>query len=83
VFREAGTQVSPVTMSCPSPWLHPVCCYKRPLEKGVLLLLAFGSLLWAFWCGKLLEGKRITEEKILKGKYQRGIDRKSALITLT
>jgi hypothetical protein len=47
VFGEAGMQVSPVTMSCPSPWLHPVCCYKRPLkeEEG---LLPFGALLWAF-----------------------------------
>jgi hypothetical protein len=25
-------------------------------------------LLWAFWCGKLLEGKRIIEEKNAKGK---------------
>jgi hypothetical protein len=25
-------------------------------------------LLWAFWCGKLLEGKRIIEGKTLKGK---------------
>jgi hypothetical protein len=33
-------------MSRPSPWLHPVCCCKRPLkeEKG---LLPFGALLWA------------------------------------
>jgi hypothetical protein len=47
VFGEAGMQVSPVAMSCPSPWLHPVCCYKRPLkeEEG---LLPFGALLWAF-----------------------------------
>jgi hypothetical protein len=29
----------------------------------------FGLLLWASWCGKLLEGKRITEGKrIAKGK---------------
>jgi hypothetical protein len=26
-------QVSPVTMSHPSPWLHPVCCYKRHLKE--------------------------------------------------
>jgi hypothetical protein len=57
----------PVALSCPSLWLHPVCCYKRPLkkEKGILLL---GVLLWAFWCGKLLEGKRIVEGKIAEGK---------------
>jgi hypothetical protein len=30
-------------------------------------------LLWAFWCGKLLEGKRITEGKrIAKGKLLKG-----------
>jgi hypothetical protein len=31
----------------------------------------FGLLLWAFWCGKFLEGKRIAKkkrEKLLKGK---------------
>jgi hypothetical protein len=90
--------MSPVAMSHPSPWLHPVCCYKRPLkeEDGLLpfgiLFWAFGVLdfllgfwlfavggflplnigkkllLWAFWCGKLLEGKRIIEGKTLKGK---------------
>jgi hypothetical protein len=84
VFREAGMQVSPVAMPHPSPWLHPVCCYKRPLkeEEGMLLfgalLWAFGHfalgdflplnlekklLLWAFWCGKFLEGKIIIEGK--------------------
>jgi hypothetical protein len=37
--------------------------------------LGFGliHLLWAFWCGKLLEGKRITEGKrIAKGKLLKG-----------
>jgi hypothetical protein len=33
-----------------------------PLNIGKKLLLR------AFWCGKLLEGKRIVEGKILKGK---------------
>jgi hypothetical protein len=28
----------------------------------------FGLLLWAFWCGKLLEGKRITEGKRMAKK---------------
>jgi hypothetical protein len=47
VFIEAGTQVSAVTMSRPSPWLHPVCCYKRPLkEEEGLLLFAFA--IWGF-----------------------------------
>jgi hypothetical protein len=76
MFREAGTQVSPVAMSCPS-LLCPVCCYKRPLKEEKVLfawLFAFvlgkKLLLWAFWCGKLLEGKRIVEGKkeLLKGK---------------
>jgi hypothetical protein len=55
-------------MSRPSPWLHPVCCYKRPLkeEEGLLLLTfafwgftlgfwAFGLFAWllAFWFGGL------------------------------
>jgi hypothetical protein len=32
-----------------------------------------GFSLWAFWCGKLLEGKRITEGKrIAKGKLLKG-----------
>jgi hypothetical protein len=62
VFREAGMQVSPVTMSHHSPWCHPVHCYKRPLKEEERLLL-FVALLWAFWCGKLLEGKRIIEGK--------------------
>jgi hypothetical protein len=31
-----------------------------PLNIGKKLLL------WAFWCGKLLEGKRIDEGKMLK-----------------
>jgi hypothetical protein len=42
-------QVSPVTVSHPSPWLHPVYCYKRPLkEEEGLLPLAFGALLRVF-----------------------------------
>jgi hypothetical protein len=78
-------------MSRPSPWLHPVCCCKRPWKEeerlfpfGVLLwafrffawLFALGGflslnigkklLLWAFWCGKLLKGKRTVEGKMLK-----------------
>jgi hypothetical protein len=74
-------------MSRPSLWLHPVCCYKRPLkeEEGFLLLGGFTLgfllgfffalegflplnigkklLLWAFWYGKFLEGKRFIEGK--------------------
>jgi hypothetical protein len=64
VFREAGTQVSPVTMSCPSLWLHPVCCYKRLLEKEEgFLLSALGDLLGLFGVGNSWKGK-----ELLKGK---------------
>jgi hypothetical protein len=80
MFREAGTQISPVAMSRPSPWHHPVCCYERPLkEEERLLLFAFGFYLFfglfgvgSFWKGKELlnrkiaEGKRIVEGKMLK-----------------
>jgi hypothetical protein len=69
-FREAGTQVSPVTMSCPSlRTAVPPCLplgIRGPLKECLrLLLVAFGFYLglWAFWYGKLLEGKRITEGK--------------------
>jgi hypothetical protein len=44
-------------MSRPSLWLHPVCCYKRPLkeEEGFLLLGGFtlGFLLGFFCFGGL------------------------------
>jgi hypothetical protein len=44
-----------------------------------LLLLAFGFhfglWLWTFWCGKLLEGKRITEGKRIAGKLLKGKER--------
>jgi hypothetical protein len=65
VFSETGTQVSPVTMSHLSPWLHPVCCYKRLLkdEEG---LLAFGSLLWIF--GSFDVGRFWKGKELLKGK---------------
>jgi hypothetical protein len=48
--------------------------YKIPLKEEEGLLLGFLVLLWAFWCGMLLEGKRIVEGKrvtqgnLLKGK---------------
>jgi hypothetical protein len=67
-FREAGMQVSPVTMSHPiqEPLLHPV--YKEDARLFALgssalrlLFLVFGLL--AFWCERLLEGKRIVEGK--------------------
>jgi hypothetical protein len=59
---------------------------KEPLKEGFRLLLfawvfalegflGFGVvlLLWAFWCVKFLEGKRITEGKrIAKGKLLKG-----------
>jgi hypothetical protein len=30
--------------------------------------LLLGALLWAFWCGKLLEGKELLKGKIAEGK---------------
>jgi hypothetical protein len=41
---------------------------------GLGFFLGFGLilLLWAFWCGKLLEGKRITEGKKIAGKLLKG-----------
>jgi hypothetical protein len=58
VFIKTGTLVSPVTMSRPSPWLHPVCCYKRPLkeEEGLLLLVLYFGL---FGVGSFLERKML------------------------
>jgi hypothetical protein len=65
-------------MSHPFLCLHPVCCYERSLkeEEGLLdfggftlgfwafaWFLLLGALLWAFWCGKPLKGKRIIEGK--------------------
>jgi hypothetical protein len=52
-FGEAGTQVSPVTMLSPSPRASAPTCLllfiKGPLQEGwELLLLLFGTLLWAF-----------------------------------
>jgi hypothetical protein len=41
----------------------------------VWVFWGFGLILlrWAFWCGKLLEGKRITEwKRIAKGKLLKG-----------
>jgi hypothetical protein len=59
-------------MSCPSPWLHPACCYKRPLkEEEGLLPFAF----WAFeFCFGLFgvrsfwKGKELLKRKIAEGK---------------
>jgi hypothetical protein len=73
---------------------------KEPLKEGFRLLLfawvfalegflGFGVvlLLWAFWCVKFLEGKRITEGKrIAKGKRiteRSKVDRKSTPRALT
>jgi hypothetical protein len=42
-------------MSRPSPWLHPVCCYKSPLKKEEgLLLSAFAFTFWGFTLGFLV-----------------------------
>jgi hypothetical protein len=37
-------------MSHPSPWLHPVCCYKRSLQEEEGLAFAF----WGFTLGILV-----------------------------
>jgi hypothetical protein len=56
---------------CSTPF---AAVYKRTLKEDRGFLGRFGfwlwlwALLWAFWCGKLLDGKRITEGKeFLKG----------------
>jgi hypothetical protein len=84
-FREAGTQVFPVTMSRPSPRASAPPCLplyiKDPLkeEEGLFALrifalegfLDFGLvlLLWGFWCGKLLEGKTIIDGKSMAKEW--------------
>jgi hypothetical protein len=74
-FREAGSSfscynVTPLPESCCSTLFATV--YEITAEGGHEVFWGFGLLLllllWAFWCGKLLEGKRITEGKLLKGK---------------
>jgi hypothetical protein len=69
VFRAAGTQVSPVTMSHPSPRASTPPCLllfiKEPLKKGRRVFLGFGLGfgfglfgVGSFWKGKeLLKGK--------------------------
>jgi uncharacterized RDD family membrane protein YckC len=42
------------------------------LGFGFYFGLWLGFLLWAFWCGKLLEGKGITEGKRIAGKSLKG-----------
>jgi hypothetical protein len=67
-------------MSCPflrtaAPPCLPLCVkdslkeYTRLLFWELLLLglLALALGLLAFWCGRLLEGKRIAKGKLLKG----------------
>jgi hypothetical protein len=75
MFREAGMQVSPVTMSCSSLRTAAPPCLLLDIKDLLklfalgLLLLAFGLL--AFWCGRLMERKRIAEGKrSLKGEIE-------------
>jgi hypothetical protein len=87
--REVGKQVSPVTMSHPSQRASAPPCLPLFIkgllkeEEGLFPLRLFALegfwgfglvlLLWAFWHGKPLEGKRITEGKrIAKGKLLKG-----------
>jgi uncharacterized membrane protein len=73
-FRKAGMQVFPVAMSCLFRRASAPPCLlmfiKGPLkEDWRLFAFCLWLLLWAFWCEKLLEGKRITERKrIAEGK---------------
>jgi hypothetical protein len=46
-------------------WLFWALVFALGHEAFCLWLLSFA---FGFWCGKLLEGKRITEGKLLKGK---------------
>jgi hypothetical protein len=72
VFREAGTQISPVTMSCPSlrtSALPGLLLFIKGWLKEGLGILAFGfwGFTLGFWAFGLfvwhLEGRRIIEEK--------------------
>jgi hypothetical protein len=82
VFREVGTQVSPVAMLHPSPTASTPPCLllfiKGPLKEGFwglyFGLFGVGSL-WKgreLLKGKIAEGKRIVEGKMLKGKIAEG-----------
>jgi uncharacterized RDD family membrane protein YckC len=73
VFREAGNagfSCYNVTESRATAQPCLPLFIKEPLKEGLRFLafgfyfgLWLGFLLWAFWCGKLLEGKGITEGK--------------------
>jgi hypothetical protein len=54
------------------PWRRKRGFWLLGLYFGLFGLLLLGALLWAFWCGKPLEGKRIIEGKMLKGKIAEG-----------
>jgi hypothetical protein len=83
MVREAGTQVSAVIMSYPSPKTAAPPCLplgiRDPLKEGLRLwafafcfwgLLLWGFLVWeAFGREKIAEGKRIAGEELLKGNY--------------
>jgi hypothetical protein len=59
-------------MSCPSPWLHPACCYKKPLkEEEGALVFAFcflGLYFGPFGMGNFGKGKESLKGKMPKGK---------------
>jgi hypothetical protein len=65
-FREAGMQVSPVSMSCPSLNRCSTLFIKGPWRKkgdfyfGLLALaLAFGFGIWLFGVGSFWKGKEL------------------------
>jgi hypothetical protein len=81
-FREAGMQVSPVTMSHPSPRSSAPPCLPLPLKKGLRLFcflplafalehfLGFGFCFGCFSLGSFWKGKELLKEKeLLKGNY--------------
>jgi hypothetical protein len=51
----------------PEGGLFAFCFLSLTFTLEGFLGYGFWLLLWAFWCGKFLEGKRITKGKLLKG----------------
>jgi hypothetical protein len=55
-------------MSRPSLWLHPVCCYKRPLKEEEGLFAFWGFYFGPFGVGSFWKGKKLLKGKIAEGK---------------
>jgi hypothetical protein len=75
-FREAGMQVSPVTMSRPSPRTAAPPCLpldikdslKEDVRPFALGAFALRILIWAFWAFAFLDVGDFWKGKLLKGK---------------